>query len=190
MMDNLKKRLDLLLLFLLGCSLALNVYLGTVSRRSQAIQTADLMIGAHLTPFIARTLDGRVETIDLSSNQLPVVLYVFSPDCSWCDKNYRNITHLANQRSKSYKFVGLSLRATGLNEYLNKQPYPFPVYILASAKDVGLVGVGQTPQTIVISQDGKVSHNWVGAYVYNAAEVEKFFGLSLPGIGESPRKSL
>jgi hypothetical protein len=43
--------------------------------------------------------------------------------------------------------------------------------------------LGGTPQTIVISTDGKVLQNWVGAYAdKQQMEVEKFFGLTLPGL--------
>lgn len=42
--------------------------------------------------------------------------------------------------------------------------------------------VGGTPRTIVVSRDGAVVRDWVGAYT-NATlqEVEQFFGVDLPG---------
>jgi hypothetical protein len=44
-------------------------------------------------------------------------------------------------------------------------------------------GLGSTPQTIIVSLDGKILQNWVGAYTGDRrAEVERFFGVSLPGL--------
>lgn len=49
-------------------------------------------------------------------------------------------------------------------------------------KQAGLeYGLGSTPQIIIVSPDGKVLQNWVGAYTgVEQAEVEKFFGVTLP----------
>jgi hypothetical protein len=45
-----------------------------------------------------------------------------------------------------------------------------------------------TPQTIVVSPEGKVLQNWVGAYVGGQkSQVEAFFHVSLPGLRELPK---
>jgi hypothetical protein len=43
--------------------------------------------------------------------------------------------------------------------------------------------LGGTPQTLVVSEDGKVMKNWKGAYMSNIQkEVEDYFHIDLPGI--------
>ena len=48
--------------------------------------------------------------------------------------------------------------------------------------------LGSTPQTIVISPEGKVLQDWVGAYVGDQkSQVEAFFQVTLPGLRELPK---
>ncbi len=49
-----------------------------------------------------------------------------------------------------------------------------------------MMGLGPTPQTIVISPQGKVLKSWVGAYHDKTQrEVETEFGVLLPGLPQS-----
>jgi hypothetical protein len=44
-------------------------------------------------------------------------------------------------------------------------------------------GLGATPETIVISKEGRVVKNWIGAYVgENLSGVNQFFGVHLDGM--------
>lgn len=46
--------------------------------------------------------------------------------------------------------------------------------------------LGATPQTIVVSPEGKVIKNWMGAYSGDKArEVEEYFNVRLPGLTPS-----
>jgi hypothetical protein len=46
-----------------------------------------------------------------------------------------------------------------------------------------VLGLESTPQTIIISPDGRVMKNWVGAYGESLRpEVEAYFGIKLPGL--------
>jgi hypothetical protein len=48
---------------------------------------------------------------------------------------------------------------------------------------VSSLGLGSTPQTIVISSQGKIEKNWIGAYGDDTKkEVEDYFGVVLPGL--------
>jgi hypothetical protein len=45
------------------------------------------------------------------------------------------------------------------------------------------LGLGSTPQTIVISPEGRVLKNWTGSYGEQVqAELEEYFQIRLPGL--------
>ena len=46
-----------------------------------------------------------------------------------------------------------------------------------------MLGLGSTPQTIVIAPDGRVLKNWIGAFGMPVqTQVEEFFDVRLPGL--------
>jgi hypothetical protein len=194
---NPTKKNDVFLLVLLAASLSLNVYLGwSVKRLSSApsAKPADavkLSPGTPVEPIAAVSLSGgRQETISYSDGDKPTVFYVFSPTCVWCERNSRNINAIADLKGGDFRFIGLSLADDGLQEYVESHHLNFPVYKSLTPETVQTLGLGSTPQTIVISPDGHVRQNWVGAY--GAAiqpQVEGFFNVRLPGLAApAPRK--
>ncbi|MGE0887721.1 MAG: hypothetical protein AB7P14_29725 [Blastocatellales bacterium] len=58
------------------------------------------------------------------------------------------------------------------------------IYKQPTEEAIEQLGLGSTPQTIVISPEGKVLKNWVGAYGSSKPEIEAYFGVQLPGITE------
>jgi len=174
-----------LLLVLFGFSLALNVQLGWKLRAGGAARAggsaAALSAGALIGPVTAKTLDGQPVTLNFGEDSRATVLYVFSPQCGWCDRNLANINTLA--RSPSYRVVGLSLVDRSLEKYLGTHRLDFPVYADAPARVVSALGLGSTPQTLVISPSGKLLKNWVGAYTASLeTEINAYFGVKLPGV--------
>src|SRR5262249_11256355 len=87
-----------------------------------------LTLGEKLPDLEVQTPDGRPVTVSYVNQQAPTVLYVFTPTCPWCRRNRSNISALAAERNKSYRFLGLSLDPSGLTQYLRENPLPFPVY--------------------------------------------------------------
>ena len=52
-----------------------------------------------------------------------------------------------------------------------------------TAKTLQSLGLGSTPQTIVVSPEGKVLKVWTGAYDDKLkSEIEDYFGTQLPGL--------
>jgi hypothetical protein len=47
----------------------------------------------------------------------PVVLYVFSQSCHWCQRNSPSINSLVAQVGSKYRFIGLSLSDTGVGPF-------------------------------------------------------------------------
>lgn len=195
--SNPTKKNDVFLLMLLAASLSLNVYLGWSVKRLNGAPSAKptdvvkLSPGTTVEPIAAVSLsEGRQETISYSGDDKPTVFYVFSPTCVWCERNARNINAIAELKGESFRFIGLSLADDGLREYVESHRLNFPVYKSLTPETVQALGLGSTPQTIVVSPDGRVQQNWVGAY--GAAiqpQVEGFFNVRLPGLAApAPRK--
>jgi len=167
----------------LGLSLAINVYLGYRLDATPAVRTvAHVKAGESFPRLSAEGPRGERVNIDWPSSGNETVLYIFSPSCIWCARNLNNIKAIVAARGLSYRFIGVSLTRTGLPEYLAKNSLPFPVYSIdaATAKTAKL---GGTPETIVISRDGRVQRDISGAFTgISQQQAESLFKLHLPGL--------
>jgi hypothetical protein len=117
-------------------------------------------------------------------------LYIFKPECPWCARNLPNIKALAGHANGQYRVISLSLSNDGLNDYVVQSGLNMPVY--GNLPDIARTTykLGGTPQTIVISPEGKVLKNWKGAYQGNTQrEIERYFNVQLPGLAEVKRPS-
>lgn len=180
---------DWLLLLLLIASLSLNVFLAwrlkakTPAPPPQAPTAHKLSLNEDVPPLVVKNLSGKLETIRYSDSAQPTVLYVFSPSCKWCERNNPNVTAVANAKTASFRFVGLSLSDFELADYVKAQKISFPVYSSPSGEMIEQLGFSETPQLIVISPEGKVIKSWTGAFVAGVAQdVEGFFDVHLPGL--------
>jgi hypothetical protein len=181
------KRTDGFLLLILVASLSLNVYLGW--RVSQGKTTAtkpnafSVSPGSKVDPVTAFGLDGKKLTISYEATDKPTVFFVLSPTCVWCDRNNANFLKLNELKGNDFRFIGLSLAEPGLAEYVKAHHLNCPVYTGLSPETVKALGLGSTPQTLVISPEGRVLKNWTGAYIDRLRpEVEAYFGVTLPGL--------
>jgi peroxiredoxin len=178
---------------LLACSVLLNIFLANrISKLNQDLVWANeqkqLTPGMVVTSLEVLDKDGKPVTISYLENSLPTVLYIFSPTCHWCEQNIDNINFLANYTGDKYRFIGISLSREKLEEYLVQHKMPFSVYHSLSDSARLSYGLGATPQTIVISSDGKVLRNWSGAYGnVLQEEIETFFKVKLPGLAALPK---
>jgi peroxiredoxin len=175
--------------FMLGVSLITNLLLAyrvkTLgdSMRELNAPPPGLEVGTTVSPIKAHTLGGQTEVISYAEEERPVVLYVFTPQCSWCARNLANFKALLAHERGTYRFVGLSLTDKDLQDYAAKNQLDCPIYFNPAEETMREYKLGGTPQTIVISREGKVLKNWVGAYTgQQQTEVEQFFQLSLPGM--------
>jgi thiol-disulfide isomerase/thioredoxin len=177
-------RPDLFVMLLLAASLGLNVYLGFKIRRGPVAEnTAKLLPGTKVDPVNAIGFDGKPLTISYEGTNKPTVFYVLSPSCIWCRRNQANIEKLAETKGNDFRFIGLSLDEAGLKEYVEEYRLKFPVYAGLTKESVQSLRLGGTPQTIIVSSEGKVLKVWSGAYIESMQpDVEAFFGTSLPGL--------
>lgn len=165
-------------------SAAINALLGVkVARLKVTIDTlkneARLTIGTSVPPLSVKDSTGRSVTIDY--HNLPTILYILSPTCQWCARNRANINALSAAVGTRYRVIGISLSPANLGVY--RSTVPFPLYSEPSADTVSRYRLGGTPETIVVSPEGRVLTVWVGAYNGDIQhQVEVFFGVHLPGL--------
>jgi peroxiredoxin len=173
---------------MLVISVALNVMLALKIRRLNGDQSAakverELKVGMTVPAIPANRVDGAKETISYVGTDRPTVLYIFTPECKWCLRNLDNLRTLIDQKGKEYRFIGISLSEEGLEQYLSVHKLALPVYVDVPKETGEVYKMGGTPQTVVVSPQGQVMQNWVGAYVGDQkSQVEKFFKVTLPGI--------
>jgi hypothetical protein len=185
---SLIKKNDLFLVALLMASLSLNVYLGWKVKQSRRFSPAPqnsvkLSPGMTVQPITATSLSGKIETFNYADSGKPTVFYVFSPSCVWCERNNQNINTIVRLKGESFRFVGISLVNDGLSGYAESHQVGFPIYKSLKPEYVEMLGLGTTPQTIIISPDGHVLKNWVGAFSGAVQpQVEEFFNVRLPGL--------
>jgi hypothetical protein len=92
------------------------------------------------------------------------------------------------QGERALRIIGLSLSEEALADYVAKNELKLSVYSGLSTETKEAYKLSGTPQTIVVSPEGRVLQNWMGAYVGNQkSEVEAFFHVSLPDLRELPK---
>jgi hypothetical protein len=185
-------RLGLPLLLLIP-SVILNVALAQ-KIKSQRYRIAYLssegpQVGAAALPIEVMDLRGTRHVIAYSDSSLPTVLYVFSPSCHWCAQNVSNLKSLGAAVSDKYRFVGISLTTQGLKEHLREvMPDNFLIYTSPSETATVAYRFGGTPETLVVSREGKVIKRWRGAWTGDSkADIENFFQHPLPGLLSAPQ---
>ncbi len=175
-------------------SVTLNVLLAHRVRsltyaRSASMAEYQLKVGTAVPPVAVKRLGGQQEVISYQGVKQSTVLYVFTPPCSWCARNMDNFKTLLGKESGEYRFIGLSLSEDTLAEYVAKNDLELPVYSGLSMDTKAAYKLSSTPQTIVVSPEGRVLQNWMGAYVGDQkSQVEAFFHVSLPGLKELPKE--
>jgi peroxiredoxin len=176
------------LLALLAVSLGINTFLAyrVLTANRMAPPPKPLVAGDSAPPLELKTLDGRLATLGYSEPARPTVLYVFAPSCGFCAANAENIRHLAKSTGGAFRFIGVSLSEKDLDGYLETHELGFPVYTVTPATQKAY-GLGSVPQTLVVSESGKVLQSWMGAYRDEAErEVERYFVVNLPGLSQMP----
>lgn len=148
------------------------------------VRSVEALTGKIAQPVDVQDLQGNTITLTFADSAKPTVIYYFRPGCRWCARNLANINALAQDRRTEFRFIGLSPNEPSLSEYVSASKLTFPVYSVASAGPIGAIAVvGATPQTVVISKDGTIMKNWIGAFSDpKLEEVEGYFHVKLPGL--------
>lgn len=167
-------------------SLALNVWLGIkVQAGPVVIRQAGFAVGETLPPLRGASPAGTPVVVAFDR---PTLLYVFSPSCSWCDRDYENLLAMGRELSGQYQVVAVTRTSNKLSEYVGRKPHPGVVLAVDAAslpKEMAL-SLGLTPQTVVVDTGGLVQRVWAGAlFDSRLREAELFFRLDLPGVTQA-----
>ncbi|MEJ5369177.1 MAG: hypothetical protein WHT08_12700 [Bryobacteraceae bacterium] len=115
---------------LLALSLLLNVFPGVEVKRLriEAVRNrqADPRIGSILRELPVKDLNGNGLRLQFGAIPSLAVIYAFSPRCSFCAQDCKNILALSDQ-FRIIRFIGLSTSESRLTEYLRN-----PLFLLIS----------------------------------------------------------
>lgn len=175
----------------LTASLSLNVFQYVAAARAEPPPSAlEAIEGVAFPEVDAIGLDGRKEAPIMLHD--PTILYVFSPRCSFCERDYENLKAIANSTRGRFEIVGIVMHnerapadyTKAISDYLARKPFPGRVLLLDP--DGLEPGMRQrflfTPQTLVI-EGGVVRKAWGTALTDRAKrDAEAFFGFQLPGL--------
>ncbi len=135
-----------------------------------------------MPPLRGTTLDGQPVTEEFSR---PTVVYVFSPSCSWCERNLNNARAIASGAGDRYRFVGVAAVDAGIEGYVRERSLRWDIIKNVPLEILRQYRVPGTPQTILIGAGGIVLHSWNSAYLETAQrEIEAALKVSLPGLLE------
>lgn len=172
-------------------SLALNVWLvhDNVKLRSSIDRARGLSIGERVVPLDVRDSEGRKWHISYNAAPKGLIFYYFSPNCRWCLRNSANLNALVKAVGNRYEVISYSDDLRGLSTYVAMASHHVRVATDDTVNIRELLKLSGTPQTIEFDPGGVVVSNWHGAYVGRTRdEVERHFGVKLPGLSEPKKK--
>lgn len=131
-------------------------------------------------------LTGSRLSFDLDGGSKKTVMLVFQPECGWCQKNMDNWATLLDRSDRGrFDFLAVSTSKEGVADYVDqhRRLAALPLIAEPDINDRLEYRLFDTPQTIVVDEDGQVEKVWLGAMSGPMQqEVESYFGISLPGI--------
>ena len=152
-----------------------------IKTMSDARAAAVSSVGHQVVPLEGFSSEGAPVRRSVARD-VPTVLYYFSPTCIWCDRNWDNIRALDRGAKGRYRVL-LVTRVRGVRQYLAERGLKLEVVEGVSEATVDAYKLNGTPQTLVASIEGIVTHDWRGAFTPRIErKIEELFGVSLPGI--------
>jgi peroxiredoxin len=144
-----------------------------------------LQTGRAVPDITGKSPEGVSTEINFPDMKKPTILYVFTPTCIWCKRNFNNMMVLRHGVQNQYAFFGISLTQDGTREYVAQHAIDYPVISDIPEATKVIYRMGGTPATIVVSADRKVLQAWTGAYSGPLKkEIEQYFKIQLPGLIE------
>ena len=144
-------------------SLSLNIWLGW---RIQRPTPGGIQISGVLRTVSVSTAAGLRREI-IFAGELPTLLYVLSPTCSWCKRNHDNVIALAKQVRGRYRLIAIvneasSPRAVSATTVQGLENL-FDVVYSGTRSLLTTGDLDATPQLSVVSGSGIIERTWVGA---------------------------
>jgi peroxiredoxin len=139
--------------------------------------------GQKLPPLSVLDNNGNQAEIKYDS-PMATILYIFTSDCAWCERNLDSLKALRKHTEGKYRFIGVSLKKDGLSEYVEKNKFDFEIYNTPTRSKYVAYKLAGTPQTFIVSPDGHLIKMWSGAFTNKVKEeMETFFEMKLPEVG-------
>jgi thioredoxin-related protein len=138
-------------------------------------------LGARATPIDGTSVAG--EPVRLTFDHgTPTVLYFFSSRCAWCEKNWTNVRSLARAAGERFRFVAVTTEVD-VRDFVEMRSLDLEVIQGISEQALQAFRFGGTPHTVVVSSQGVIAREWLGAFSGPVQrQVEEFFGIRLPGL--------
>ena len=140
------------------------------------------VIGKKVTAVTGFWTSGGQRQLSLRDN-VPTVVYYFSPTCGWCERNWANIQAVAAGAQGRYRIVLVST-SRDTRPYLEARSLE-RLEAIEGIDDATrrAFGFSATPHTIVVANDGLITHDWRGAFTPRTQrQIEELFGIDLPGL--------
>jgi hypothetical protein len=93
----------------------------------------------------------------------PTVLYYFSSACGWCDRNWANVAALAAAGGDRFRLVAVTAERD-VQAFADERRLGFEIVQGISDETRRAFGFRGTPHTVVVSSQGLIAHEWLGAY--------------------------
>jgi hypothetical protein len=171
---------------LLVTSVSLNVLQAERLRRGPERPLAPI-VGAQVPAFDVIASDARRVTVDYASANRPTILYYFSPSCIWCQRNWNSVAALERATRGRYRFLAITAAGDDVRRGF-AQTVPVPTYWGLGDTERRAYRFNGTPQTLVVSGDGRVLRSWAGAYSSGLKrDVERYFDVALPDLASQGR---
>jgi hypothetical protein len=182
-MSNTRKSQGVIIgmIVLLGLSAGINALQTHRIRSLTTATTVSALIGQAAEPIEGYGPDGQSVVVTLR-NPVPTVVYFFSPTCAWCRENWPNIAALRAGANGRYRVLAIS-SARGLRPILESAAPGIDAVEGISENTLRALRLTRTPRTLVVSTDGLITHDWLGAYTPRMErQIEDLFGVALPGV--------
>jgi len=140
--------------------------------RTIDLTTNFLQPGDIVTPVTATDLDGRPYQLDYKKDGRQRLLLYFSPNCPYCRQQsplWRDL--LDKVDSQRFTVIGVasdredkrlvSAHADAAGYFKTKTPLPL---VFFNSESLGSYKLTATPTTLLINEDGKVEHAWIGKW--------------------------
>jgi peroxiredoxin len=143
-----------------------------VGGRTIDLTTNLLQPGDVVTSVTATDLDGRPYQLEYKKDGRQRLLLFFSPNCPYCQQQSPLWRDLLNKvDSNRFTVIGVvsdredkrlvSAHADGAGYFKTKTPLPL---VFFDSESLGSYKLTATPTTLLINEDGRVEHAWVGKW--------------------------
>jgi peroxiredoxin len=140
--------------------------------RAIDLTTNFLQPGDVVTSVTATDLDGRPYQLEYKKDGRQRLLLFFSPNCPYCQQQSPLWRDLLNKvDSNRFTVIGVvsdredkrlvSAHADGAGYFKTKTPLPL---LFFDSESLGSYKLTATPTTLLINEDGRVEHAWIGKW--------------------------